>query len=210
MVHNVLCTLSSTWVIRGPVSGRNCLLLCAGAPVTSQVLIGWPPQRNEIRTSPLPTCVCSLGFYPLRFYPLFYSLVSPVLSSIRTIRSIGLLFSRPHSLTLTVRAVILFTAILSTLLLRDTTVFISVDRSPCLLQKSSSRPWALLRLSSSRRPTCPRAQRRLPIFESIRATCLPRRHISSLRPVRPDSRQFRCGCCDFSSIPAPISECINR
>ena len=142
--------------------------------------------------------------YSCLFCPLFYSLFSPVLSSIRSIRSIGLLFCRPYSLTLTVRAVILFTALLSTRLLRDATVFISVDRPPCLLQESSSRPQVLLRLSSSRRPMYPRARRRLPICESIRAACRPRRHISSLTPVRPDSHQVPCGCCDFSSIPAPI------
>ena len=145
------------------------------------------------------------------FCPLFYSLVSPVLYSIRSIRSIGLLFSRPYSLTLTVRAVILFTALLSTRLLRDATVFIFVDRPPCLLQESSSRPRVLLRLSSSRRPTYPRARRRLPIFESIRAACRPRRHISSPTPVRPDySHRVPRGCCDSSSIPAPIPVCVDR
>ena len=175
MVHNALCKLSSTGGIRGPVP-------CAGVPVTSQALIGWPPRSNEIRTSPLPT---RAGSVLSRFCPLFYSLFFPVLSSIR---SIGLLFSRPHSLTLAVRAVILFTALLSTLLLRDATVFIFVDRPPCLLQESSSRPRVLLRLSSSRRPTYPRARRRLPILESIRAACRPRRHISSLTPVSPPAK----------------------
>ena len=121
------------------------------------------------------------------------------------------MFSRPYSLTLTVRAVILFTALLSTHLLRDATVFIFVDRPPCPLQESSSRPRVLLRLSSSRRPTYPRARRRLPILESIRAACRPRRHISSLTPVRPDySHQVPRGCCDFSSIPAPIPVCADR
>ena len=147
---------------------------------------------------------CSLWFCSILsgFCPLFYSLVSPVLSSIR---SIGLLFSRPYSLTLTVRAVVLFTALLSTHLLRDATVFIFVDRPPCLLQEFSSRPRVLLRLSSSRRPTYPRARRRLPIFESIRAACRPRRHISSRTPVRPDySHQVPRGCCDFSNTPAPF------
>ena len=141
------------------------------------------------------------------------SLFSPFLSSIRSIRSFGLLFSRPYSLTLTVRAAIFFTALLSTRLLRDATVFIFVDRPPCLLQKSSSRPRVLLRLSSPRswRPTCPRARRRLPIFESIRAACRPRRHISSLTPVCPDySHRVPRGCCDFSSIPAPIPVCVDR
>ena len=87
----------------------------------------------------------------LLFHPsvLFYSvlcsilgsipLFSPVFSSIRSVRSIGLLFSPPCSLTLTGRAAILFNALLSTRLLRDATVFIFVDRPPCLLQESSSR-----------------------------------------------------------------------
>ena len=218
----------------------HCLLLCAGVPVTSQALIGRPPRSNKIRTSPLPTRVCSLLFHPsvpsfcsvlfcsiLLFYlpsfcsVLFCSIVlfSLVLSSLgsalcsilSSIRSIGLLFSRPYSLTLTVRAVILFTALLSTRLLRDATVFIFVDRPPCLLQESSSRPRVLLRLSSSWRPTYPRARRRLPIFESIRAACRPRRHISSPTPVRPDySHRVPRGCCDSSSIPAPIPVCVDR
>ena len=157
------------------------------------------------------------SFYSILFYSgslLFYplgSVLCPVLSSIRSIHSIGLLFSRPYSLTLTVRAVILFTALLSTRLLRDATVFIFVDRRPCLLQESSSRPRVLLRLSSSRRPPYPRARRRLPIFESIRAACRPRRHISSPTPVRPDySHGVPRGCCDSSSIPAPIPVCVDR
>ena len=155
----------------------------------------------------------SLLFYSILSgsYPLFYSLFSLVLSSVRSIRSIGLLLSCPYSHTLTVRAAILFTALLSTRLLRDATVFIFVDRPPCLLQESSSRPRAFLRLSSSRRPTYPRARRRLPIVESIRAACRPRRHISSLTPVRPDySHQVSRGCCDFSSIPVPIPVCVDR
>ena len=86
-----------------------------------------------------------------------------------------LLCSRSYSLTLTRHAIILFTTLLSTLLLRDATVFIFVDRPPRLLQESSSRPRVLLRLSSSLRPTYLR--RRLPIFESIRAACRPRCHI---------------------------------
>ena len=152
-----------------------------------------------------------LSFYSLWFYPLW--VLSSVLSSIRSIHSIGLLFARPYSLTLTVRAVILFTALLSTRLLRDATVFIFVDRPPCLLQESSSRPRVLLRLSSSWRPTNPRARRRLPIIESIRAACRPRRHISSPTPVPPNysHRVPRArGCCDSSSTPAPIPVCVDR
>ena len=155
---------------------------------------------------------CSiLLFHPSIFPLLFYRSIPLLYGSILFYRSIGLLFSRPYSLTLTVRAVILFTALLSTRLLRDATVFIFVDRSPCLLQESSSRPRVLLRLSSSRRPTYPRARRRLPIFESIRAACRPRRHISSPTPVRPDySHRVPRGCCDSSSIPAPIPVCVDR
>ena len=154
---------------------------------------------------------CSI-FSLVLFYPLVMaSLLSSVLSSIRSIRSVGLLFSRPSSLTPTVRAVILFTALLSTRLLRDATVFIFVDRPPCLLQESSSRPRVLLHLSSSRLPMYPRARRRPPIFESIRAACRPRRHISSPTPVRPDySHRVPRGCCDSSSIPAPIPVCVDR
>ena len=155
---------------------------------------------------------CSLLFYSvlcsiLGSIPLF----SPVFSSIRSVRSIGLLFSRPYSLTVTVRAVILFTALLSTRLLRDATVFIFVDRPPCLLQESSSRPQVLLRPASSWRPTYPRARRRLPIFESVRAACRPRRHISSPTLVHPDySHRVPRGCCDFSSTPAPNPVCVDR
>ena len=155
---------------------------------------------------------CSLLFYSVLCSILSsIRLFSPVFSSTRSVRSIGLLFSRPYSLTLTVRAVILFTALLSTRLLRDATVFIFVDRPPCLLQESSSRPRVLLHLSSRRRPTYPRARRRPPIFESIRAACRPRRHISSPTPVRPDySHRVPRGCCDSSSIPAPIPVCVDR
>ena len=161
---------------------------------------------------------CSILFHPsVLFYSVLCSILgsiplfSPVFSSIRSVRSIGLLFSRRYSHTLTGRAVILFVTLLSTLLLRDATVFIFVDRPPCLLQESSSRPRVLLRLSSSRRPTYPRARRRLPIFESIRAACRPRRHISSPTPVRPDySHRVPRGCCDSSSIPAPIPVCVDR
>ena len=153
----------------------------------------------------------SLLFHPSIFPLLFYRSIPLLYGSILVYRSIGLLFSRPYSLTLTVRAVILFTALLSTRPLRDATVFIFVDRPPCLLQESSSRPRVLLRLSSSRRPTYPRARRRLPIFESIRAACRPRRHISSPTPVRPDySHRVPRGCCDSSSIPAPIPVCVDR
>ena len=158
----------------------------------------------------------SLLFHPfvpssVQFYLLSCSILSSLCSVLYSIRSIGLLFSRPYSLTVTVRAVILFTALLSTRLLRDATVFIFVDRPPCLPQESSSRPRVLLRLSSSWRPTYPRARRRLPIFESIRAACRPRRHISSPTPVRPDySHRVPRGCCDSSSIPAPIPVCVDR
>ena len=48
----------------------------------------------------------SIVLFPLVLYPLW--VLSSVLSSIRSIRSIGLLFSRPYSLTLTVRASPLF------------------------------------------------------------------------------------------------------
>ena len=155
---------------------------------------------------------CSVLFCSIVLFSLVLSSLGSALCSIlSSIRSIGLLFSRPYSLTLTVRAVILFTALLSTRLLRDATVFIFVDRPPCLLQESSSRPRVLLRLSSSWRPTYPRARRRLPIFESIRAACRPRRHISSPTPVRPDySHRVPRGCCDSSSIPAPIPVCVDR
>ena len=147
----------------------------------------------------------------VQFYLLSCSILSSLCSALYSIRSIGLLFSRPYSLTLTVRAVILFTALLSTRLLRDATVFIFVDRPPCLLQESSSRPRVLFHLSSRRRPTYPRARRRPPIFESIRAACRPRRHISSPTPVRPDySHRVPRGCCDSSSIPAPIPVCVDR
>ena len=47
--------------------------------------------------------------------------------------------------------------------------------------------------------------------ESIRAACRPRRHISSPTPVRPDySHRVPRGCCDSSSIPAPIPVCVDR
>ena len=162
--------------------------------------------------SSVPSFYSILLFHPsVQFYLLSCSILSSLCSVLYSIRSIGLLFSRPYSLTVTVRAVILFTALLSTRLLRDATVFIFVDRPPCLLPESSSRPRVLLRLSSSRRPTYPRARRRLPIFESIRAACRPRRHISSPTPVRPDySHRVPRGCCDFSSIPAPIPVCVDR
>ena len=155
---------------------------------------------------------CSVLFCSIVLFSLVLSSLGSALCCIlSSIRSIGLLFSRPYSLTLTVRAVILFTALLSTRLLRDATVFIFVDHPPCLLQESSSRPRVLLRLSSSRRPTYPRVRRRLPIFESIRAACRPRRHISSPTPVRPDySHRVPRGCCDSSSIPAPIPVCVDR
>ena len=155
---------------------------------------------------------CSVLFCSIVLFSLVLSSLGSALCSILySIRSIGLLFSRPYSLTLSVRAVILFTALLSTRLLRDATVFIFVDRPPCLLQESSSRPRVLLHLSSRRRPTYPRARRRPPIFESIRAACRPRRHISSPTPVRPDySHRVPRGCCDSSSIPAPIPVCVDR
>ena len=89
----VLCNLLQKWVcyacpkfwkflpectVRGPVPGRNCLLLCAGVPVTSQALIGWPPRSNEIRTSPLPTRAGSVLFHPL-FYSILFSSSIPLL-----------------------------------------------------------------------------------------------------------------------------------
>ena len=90
MVHNALRKLSSTWGIREPVPGKDCLLLCAGVLVTSQALIGRPPRRNEIKTSPLLTCACS------------------ILSSIRSIRSTLLcFFSYTCSLTFALLLVLL-------------------------------------------------------------------------------------------------------
>ena len=132
--------------------------------------------------SPLPTRACSI----------LSSVRSIVLSLVLLYYfsytcSLGLLFSRPYSLTL--RAVILFTA----LLLRDATVFIFVDRFQRLLQESSSRPQILLRLSSSRRPTVSSS-----LAPSSNLRIYSRCHISSLTPVRPDySHHVPRGCCFF-------------
>ena len=149
-----------------------------------------------------------LSFYSLRFYPLW------VLPSVLFSLLFVLLGSCSLALTLLLLLfVLLFSSpLFSRLVFFETLlVFIFVDRPPCLLQESSSRPRVLLHLSSSRRPTNPRARRRLPIFESIRAACRPRRHISSPTPVRPDySHRVPRGCCDSSSIPAPIPVCVDR
>ena len=89
-------------------------------------------EQRDKNVAAAYSCLFSL-FHPSIFPLLFYRSIPLLYGSILFYRSIGLLFSRPYSLTLTVRAVILFTALLSTRLLRDATVFIFVDRPPCLL-----------------------------------------------------------------------------
>ena len=136
-------------------------------------------------------------FHPsVRFYSVFFCSVLSSLGSVPCSILSSLLFSLLFflfvllgscSLALTLLlllSVLLFSSPLFSLLVFFETLLSSTSwivlpppPPPCLLQESSSCPRVLLRLSSSRRPTYPRAWRRLPIFESIRAACRLRRHI---------------------------------
>ena len=147
---------------------------------SSQVLIGLdlPPRSNEIRTSPLPARACSL-FYSFSSFACFLLLLLHVFSYTCSLAcSLGLWFSFSLALTpwLLVFMLLFPLALFSLLFFFET-----------LLSLSS---WIVLRAFFRSLPlvhefffvyrrvggpaTYPR--RRLPIFESIRAACRPRRH----------------------------------